>query len=75
MDQAVVRSKLASMIARAETAQGALRLKLFYHRLNDSAPAAWIESITLQMCKMKYKDQAEHLAGVCYPTIKYRSFC
>lgn len=25
---------------------------------------AWLEQITLQMCKMKYKDQAEHLAGV-----------
>lgn len=54
MEQAVVRSKLASMIARTETAQ------------------AWLESITLQMCKMKYKDQAEHLAG---PIALLKMFC
>jgi len=54
MDQAVVRSKLAAMIARTETAQ------------------AWLESITLQMCKLKYKDQAEHLAG---PIGLLKMFC
>ncbi|KAH9481569.1 Acyl-CoA dehydrogenase apdG [Psilocybe cubensis] len=43
--QAVIRSKLASMISRVESAQ------------------SWLENVTYQMSKMKYKEQAIYLAG------------
>ncbi|KAJ3514588.1 hypothetical protein NLJ89_g2288 [Agrocybe chaxingu] len=43
--QAVIRSKLAAMISRVESAQN------------------WLENITYQMNHMKYKDQANYLAG------------
>ncbi|KAH7928080.1 acyl-CoA dehydrogenase NM domain-like protein [Leucogyrophana mollusca] len=43
--QAVIRSKMAAMIARTESVQ------------------SWVENITMQMCNMSYKQQAEKLAG------------
>ena len=43
--QAVVRNKMAGMIARAESTQ------------------AWLENVTMQMCNMSYKQQAQKLAG------------
>jgi len=43
--QAVIRSKLAAMISRVETAQN------------------WLENITYQMNNMKYREQANYLAG------------
>ncbi|KAH7912807.1 acyl-CoA dehydrogenase/oxidase [Hygrophoropsis aurantiaca] len=43
--QAIIRSKMAAMIARTESVQ------------------SWVENITMQMCNMSYKQQAEKLAG------------